>query len=39
MFFSLVAVSLLLFAGKAAGDLDLDPDIEGEDEMMVAVVS
>jgi len=36
MFFSLVAVSLLLFGGKAAGDLD--PDIEGEDEMELAVV-
>ena len=39
MFFSLVVVSLLLFAGKAAGHHDLDPDVEGEDEMGIAVVS
>ena len=39
MFFSLVVVSLLLFAGKVAGVPQLDPDTEGEDEMDIAVVS
>ena len=37
MFFSLVVVSLLILAGEAADDLDLD--VEGEDEMAYAVVS
>ena len=37
MFFSLVVVSLLIHAGKAASDLDADH--EGEDEMEFAVVS
>ena len=39
MSFSLVVVSLLLFAGKAAGRPELDPDAEGEEEMNLAVVS
>jgi len=31
MFFSLVVVSLLIHAGKASSDIE--PDVEGEDEM------
>jgi len=37
MFFSLAVITLLIHAGKAASDLDLD--VEGEDEMAFALVS
>ena len=37
MLFSLVVVSLLIHAGRAAGDLDAD--LGGEDEMDFALVS
>ena len=37
MFFSLAVITLLIHAGRAASDLDLD--VEGEDEMAYALVS
>ena len=37
MFFSLAVITLLIHAGRAASDLD--PDVEGEDEMAYALVS
>ena len=37
MLFSLAVITLFIYAGKAASDLDLD--VEGEDEMAFALVS